>query len=333
MPRYFLHATHLMGTPFLLLISLFFFGLASCSDEQVTPVDQRDPVLNQQDSLALLQLYKSMGGSSWGLMHRWDTDQPVSNWRGVTVEQIDNEYRVTQLWFSNTSEIQGTLSPAIGKLSALQVLSITGRKLTGPIPPEIGSLKDLRFLRFYLTGLSGPIPKEIGKLTRLTDLLIDENPNLKGGVPAEIGQLSQLNYLEIANNEQLSGTLHPEFGNLKKVKIFHMRRNGLTGTIPPELAGMESVRDLDLSANELTGNIPKELAQLNTKYLSLSFNQLTGTIPEEFGDSDIRIWVSANNLSGEIPEGILKRYDDLYLSGHVCGQNPDYGFTNCKSDI
>lgn len=317
----------LLGT-FLLVL----YG--ACSENEVI-VENRESIdlVNRQDSLTLVSLYRKMDGQSWSEGYHWDLSKPVKEWNGVTLELQNDEFRVVGLWFMDTQIINGELPKEIGDLSALRLLSVTGRNLRGEIPVEIGRLKELRRLMFYETGLTGPIPKEIGNLVQLQNLTVEKNSKLTGGLPVEIGQLMELTFLNISDNPQLGGVLHPEFGNLEQVEIFYLRRNGLSGQIPKELANINKLKDLNLDGNVLTGSLPKELALTNIKYISIGSNQIEGPIPEEFGNSQVSLWASRNNLSGTIPSGLLNRYTQNHLDRYFCTQNSGYGFLNCTSKL
>ncbi|WP_343558927.1 hypothetical protein [Sphingobacterium sp.] len=315
--------------------ALIFLGtsILSCSkNDSTTPVPGL-PKLNQNDSLALLDVYERMGGRYWSKQYQWNTDTPVSKWRGVKVAKEGNEYRVVELWFSNLSEIEGKISPKIGDLASLKVLGLTGRRLTGVIPSEIGQLKDLQLLRIYTTGLSGPLPNEIGNLKQLNSLEIDENPGLTGGLPKELGNLEKLNYLYVGNSENIAGTLHPEFGNLKNLEKFYLRNIGLTGNLPKELGKLQKLKELSFVVNKISGVIPKELAALNNCDVNLASNQLNGDIPEELGSSSSYFVLSKNNLKGVIPQSLLNKYINRNDLSSICPQNVGYGFSNCQLNI
>lgn len=70
----------------------------------------------------------------------------------------------------------GTLSPAIGELSALKKLFLNVFEFSGSIPTEIGNLAELEHLTLRQefnssTGLIGEIPASIGNLIKLSGLI------------------------------------------------------------------------------------------------------------------------------------------------------------------
>jgi hypothetical protein len=210
------------------------------------------------------------------------------------------------------------IPPEIGQLTNLTHLRLSQNQLTGQIPPEIGQLANLYELDLSNSGISGQIPSEIGQLANLSRLYLGNThgysgPRLSGEIPSEIGNLTSLEYLFLNRNE-LTGEIPPEIGNLTGLKRLLLDRNQLTGSIPSEINNTD-LNDLDLSHNQLSGEIP-ELPNLGLQTFYLNNNQLTGSIPNIQGSqswltfapmgghSSIKINLSHNELTGEIPSGI-----------------------------
>src|SRR6478752_1044451 len=76
--------------------------------------------VNVQDSLALVDFYKSTHGANWTFNSGWLTSAPVNAWAGVTV----SDGRVTGI-------------------------HLKGNHLTGSIPFTIGNLTELKSLYLY----------------------------------------------------------------------------------------------------------------------------------------------------------------------------------------
>src|SRR3954453_2654070 len=82
--------------------------------------------VNVQDSLVLVDLYKSTNGPSWVEQTNWLTINPVSTWFGITVTGT----RVTGIAFSENG-MNGTIPSSIGNLTKLTVLSMVYNDLKG----------------------------------------------------------------------------------------------------------------------------------------------------------------------------------------------------------
>jgi hypothetical protein len=79
-----------------------------------------------------------------------------------------------EMWL-DINNFDGTIPTAIGELTGLVGLSLTGCMLAGPIPTEIGQLKNLTQLWLYNNTLTGTIPTEIGGLAKLKLFQSEDN--------------------------------------------------------------------------------------------------------------------------------------------------------------
>ena len=52
----------------------------------------------QTDSLALVDLYKSLDGMGWSHSNNWNSSRPVATWAGVQVSDVAGAPRVTALY-------------------------------------------------------------------------------------------------------------------------------------------------------------------------------------------------------------------------------------------
>jgi Leucine-rich repeat (LRR) protein len=66
----------------------------------------------------------------------------------------------------------GVLSPRIGELQHLNVLSLPGNMITGGIPEQFGNLSSLTSLDLEDNLLVGEIPASLGHLTKLQLLYV-----------------------------------------------------------------------------------------------------------------------------------------------------------------
>eukprot|EP00752_Nemacystus_decipiens_P005495 g4975.t1 len=291
------------------------------------------------DRDALLALYTATDGPNWKENRNWNTYADLSEWDGVSV---NGEGRVVaiSLDFNNlrgripmelgklealetlsvaVNQLSGRIPPELGKLEALKTLSLWDNQLSAPIPPELGNLAALRILNIAGNALSGTIPPELGKLTALQTLYLYSN-QLSGPIPPDLGDLRQLQRLWL-NENHLTGSIPPEVGNLASLKQLYLRQNSLSGSIPKELGALSELSELRLFDNQLTGPIPPELGHLAAlQKLDLYRNQLNGVIPAELGQlaALAHVDLSRNNLTGEIPVslGQLSNLEWLNLSAN-----------------
>lgn len=250
------------------------------------------------DRAALVALYNSTDGPNWEKSDNWLSDEPLSEWYGITVNLTG---RVTVLGLGDNN-LDGTLPAELGNLSSLTSLSLQHNSLIGQIPPELGNLANLRTLRLYGTDLSGEIPGELASLTNMERLMLYSN-ELSGTIPAWLDELTNLRRLDLDYNN-FTGEIPPELGNLTELEILWLAGNDLTGSIPPELGNLDELVVLMLQDNSLSGPIPPELGHLGQlELLYLRDNELSGEIPVELGNLDNleSLHLGDNELSGELP--------------------------------
>jgi len=271
---------------------LFAFCINACIEVDAQPV-------NKQDSLALVDLYKSTNGSAWLFTDNWLSGS-VKNWWGITVIGT----RVTEVDLS-FNFLDGTIPSSIGNLAHLTNLNLSGNQLHGTIPSSVGNLVNLTSLYLDDDGLSGTIPASIGNLVRLTTLNLGDN-QLSDVIPFSIGNLTRLGYLQLGNN-QLSGKIPASVGNLVNLITCILNKNKLSGTIPSSFGNLAHVALLDLGNNQLSGAIPSSLGNLvNVEFLYLYNNQLSGPIPSSIGNliNVFTLILRDNKLSGNIPPSL-----------------------------
>lgn len=142
----------------------------------------------------------------------------------------NNSYvlKVTRLVFESQN-LNGKISPAIGKLSELKELSLENNKLSGKIPTEILHCQRLEILNIRKNQFSGEVPEGISSLIRLRVLDISSNkfsgnlkflknsPNLEklgladnmfvGKIPLSLRSFRNLRSINISGNTLLEGPL------------------------------------------------------------------------------------------------------------------------------
>ena len=274
------------------------------------------------DRAALVALYNATDGPNWEKSGNWLSDEPLSEWYGITV---DFTGRVTELEL-DANNLRGMLPAELGNLSKLTNLNLRSNPLNGQIPPELGDLSNLRTLRLYGTGLSGEIPRELANLTNLETLMLWSN-DLSGTIPAWLDELTNLRRLDLDDNN-FTGPIPPELGNLAELEILWLAGNRLTGPIPPELGNLGKLEWLMLHDSGLTGPIPPELGDLGQlEVLYLQDNNLSGEIPPELGDLELieRMYLRSNDLSGQIPAelGNLANLEVLHIGDNdLSGEIP-----------
>ncbi|GMN33815.1 hypothetical protein TIFTF001_004361 [Ficus carica] len=164
---------------------------------------------------ALYSLKSTLNASS-NQLKDWNPNQVnPCTWSNVNCDSNNNVVSVSlpNMGFS------GILSPKIGALKTLKVLSLQGNGITGEIPKEFGNLENLGNLNLEYNNLSGAIPSSLGDLKNLQFLVLSEN-NLNGTIPESLSNLRSLSTLQLDSND-LSGQI-PD-------KLFQVVKYNFTG--------------------------------------------------------------------------------------------------------
>jgi len=160
--------------------------------------------LLQLDSLALVDLYNDVNGSSWFDQTNWLTAVPLTNWYGVTVAGD----RVTDLNLSGNN-LSGALPASIVDLTQLDTLNLAANQLSGAIPAELGSLTSLTALHLNANQFSGAVPTEFDSLVSLTYLYLNHN---QLDQLHDLSALTALTWLAIEDNRFTFEDIVPNAG-------------------------------------------------------------------------------------------------------------------------
>ncbi len=258
-----------MKTKTLLLLSLFFSlpGFFIQAKSQV----------NQNDSLALVDLYNSTNGPNWNNHTNWLTG-PVKTWYGITVKRG----RVTEIKLP-VNNLSGSLPASMGNLTKLNYLFISLSDLSGGgIPSSFGQMSDMESMTLLKCSIPGTIPPELGNLNKLKTLSLEGN-QLTGTLPLSFGNLTNLQQIYFASN-QISGPIPDTFGNLKKLVTLSGSYNNITA-LPSTLGNMTELTSIYLNLNKITAIPPGigNLKKLNKVWLR---DNLINSIPDDISACD-----------------------------------------------
>ncbi len=240
----------------------------------------------QQYRDALIAFYNATGGDNWTDNTNWCSEEPLSEWYGVTTDS-EFDWKVTMLELQNNNLV-GTIPSEIGDLTELTWLSIGSESgMTGEIPAEIGKLKHLATFYIRYTSIGGAIPAEIGECRSLE--WVNFYMNKFTSIPDEIGNIDDLININLAYNE-FSGELPTAFSRIRGIYTLYLNDNNFSGAIPEEFGNMPTLKCLTLDYNNLTGEIPASFGynmpclqpELSGQPTGFIGNKLTGEVPPYF---------------------------------------------------
>lgn len=158
----------------------------------------------------------------------WSSTNPIcQSWVGINCTQ--DHTRVFGLRLPGIGLVGPIPNNTLGKLDALEVLSLRSNVLTGGLPSEITSLPSLRYLYLQHNNFSGKIPSSFSPQLVVLDLSFN---SFTGNIPQSIQNLTQLTGLSLQSNN-LSGSI-PNF-DIPKLRHLNLSYNGLNGSIPSSL--------------------------------------------------------------------------------------------------
>ncbi|XP_031103869.1 probable LRR receptor-like serine/threonine-protein kinase At3g47570 [Ipomoea triloba] len=285
---------------------------------------------NITDEQALLAFKAGLISDPFQLTASWNESTSFCEWAGITCGH--KHQRVVQVNLSS-SNLQGSLSPAIGNLSFLRVILLQKNSLTGIIPSEIGRLSRLQMLSLANNSFSGEIPKNISQCRLLNSIQLGGN-NLTGKLPVEFQSLSKLQLMYVYRNK-LTGRIPPQYGNLSSLIHFAVDENNLQGDIPNDFGKLKSLGYISFRSNNLSGMVPVSLLNLSLVKIDLQSNQFEGSLslpPNLSGTGTFPrlefLSVAHNRFIGHIPLWLsyalnieVIELSDNYFTGEV----PNFG--------
>ncbi|XP_040380808.1 putative leucine-rich repeat receptor-like serine/threonine-protein kinase At2g24130 [Oryza brachyantha] len=270
-------------------------------------LDVMIPAHASSDRSALMIFKSGVSGDPNGALADWGSPD-VCNWTGVSCDTPRR--RVVRLMLRDL-RLSGEVSGALGNLSHLGILDLSGNHFTGEVPPELGGLSKLQQLSLGNNLLEGAIPVELTRMSSLSYLNLGEN-NFSGHIPAAIFcNFSSLQYIDLSSNS-LDGEI-PIDCPLPNLTFLVLWSNNLVGGIPRSLSNSTKLKWLLLESNYLSGELPADvfgnMRSLELLYMSFNYLRSPGnnTDLEPFFASlanctSLReLGVAGNELAGVIP--------------------------------
>ncbi|GKV46726.1 hypothetical protein SLEP1_g53701 [Rubroshorea leprosula] len=200
-------------------------------------------------------------------------------------------------------------------------------------PSFLSKAESLLHLDISNSEISGSIPSSFFDLVNLIVVDLSSN-NLGGTITANmLSKLVNLRSLDLSNNSLLSLSnngiaVNYSFPNLQTLKFSSCNIH----KFPSFLRKAESLRELDISKNNISGQIHKwEIEGMSLRILNLSYNFLTGI--DSFGSGNLEtVDLRSNLLQGSLP--IPSTWDSmqqLFISGNNLNGEIPFSYCNLTS--
>lgn len=310
--------------------------VSSYQNQLNTPLSPKIGQLTQLKELEITRCWSGQIPDEIGNLTKLQTIKLWANTlSGNIPSSITNLQQLYTLYLPENG-LSGTITDEISQLPNLTSINLSKNSFSGSIPENLGSLKKLQSLDLAANQLEGNLPESFSNLTKLTELDVSEN-QLSGAVtpifdsmndlrslalnnnqftqiPDNIGNLSSLKTIYLHHNllENLSETI----GQLTELSALDLSYNDLTD-LPISIARLGKLRELVLKHNKIT-QFPMALINLSgLERLDLSYNELT-SVPEVLRlITPAFLYLQHNDMSGTIPEEILKRkYSHFMIEGN-----------------
>ena len=179
------------------------------------------PQLSGPDSLWLVEFNQRTGGTNWRI--RWDFETPIRTWHGLRFE--DGELVEISLPDNNLSGPMPNIFDVdtTSLTDFLQVINLSGNKLSGELPPSLSEMPALRYLDLSDNTFEGAMPESYGAMANLTTLWVSDN------------ELTAL----------------PENIRWTSLRNLFLDKNRLT-SLPASLSNAVNLRVLNISHNPIT---------------------------------------------------------------------------------
>tara|TARA_R110000823_G_scaffold5765_11_gene22765 strand:- start:7 stop:435 length:429 start_codon:yes stop_codon:yes gene_type:complete len=134
--------------------------------------------VSRNEKNALLDLYTATNGDNW--IKKWDFNQPISTWYGVTV--VDDKIVSINL---SSNNLVGSIPSSIQDLKYLESFNVFKNNLKGHFPSELFKIQTIKHINISFNMFTGNLPESISLASGLVSLELFMN-QFSGSLPNNI---------------------------------------------------------------------------------------------------------------------------------------------------
>ncbi|HJA15136.1 MAG TPA: hypothetical protein H9796_08645 [Candidatus Butyricimonas faecavium] len=230
----------------------------------------------RSDSLALLVLHEALNGEGW--RNPWNPRKPMTEWSGVTLQEINGELRVTGLLLSDFS-------------------------LSGNLPNEIGNLREL--ISLQITGKVYKCPNSLINLRKLESLNVNFSDGTEWFLPDDMSSMLSLKEF-VPGQLKIPMESFAAFYTLPALEKLALSTIYLIGDMPEGISRLKHLKSLDLAGTNIY-NLPDDIGELSETLttLNLSGCQSLSSLGNGFGQLTnlTSLMLSGCKVLQELPDG------------------------------
>ncbi|GLJ42465.1 hypothetical protein SUGI_0880050 [Cryptomeria japonica] len=182
--------------------------------------------------------------------------------------------------------------PDLSNLTHLSHLDMSSNSFPFELPSWFENVTSLVSLDLSYCGLNGSIPSNFMARSRMSNLVLGHNNDLKGNLSFILSHSTSL---------------------IPTLRMLALDHNQLSGTIPDSVSNLTSLEEMLISSNRLTGNFSLQLLENVTciEILNLSENELLVNIPKSWVPQFSRLLflgLGSCNIEGDLPAFLSQQF-------------------------
>lgn len=214
------------------------------------------------------------------------------------------------------NQFNGNLSRMIKWGNYIEFLDLSQNQLMGSVPEAATEFLRLTHLNLSHNSLNNSLSKVFTQYPKLKVLDLSFN-QFNGPMLNDLLTSPTLQELHLGNNLLVGPINFSPSLSKSNIKVIDLSHNQFKGYFPDQFESLSGLQQLDLAGNNFSGSLPSSVSNLKSLIsLDISQNQFTGPLPGNFPSTLGSFNASYNDLSGRVPDNLLKFPDSSFHPGN-----------------